>query len=91
MYENLLRILLGQQHPGKFERALDPQTEFLIRNAWAKRGTEEGTLLSCYFKTKAALVGIGAPLIYFYLPWQRRLGRSVFCRKTRRSRTLSVL
>jgi N-methylhydantoinase A/oxoprolinase/acetone carboxylase beta subunit len=61
LYENLLRVLLARQYPAQFADGIDPQTEFLIREAWAKRHTEADALFHHTFSTKTALVGIGAP------------------------------
>ncbi len=74
LYENLLRILLGQQYPKKFAGSLDPQTEFLIRDSWAKRGNGEEKMFSYSFSTKAALVGIGAPTHVFLPAVAKALG-----------------
>lgn len=67
LYENLLRILLGQQYPDKFAGSIDPQTEFLIRESWSKQGKGEDNIFSYSLGTKAALVGIGAPT-HVFLP-----------------------
>lgn len=67
MYENLLRILIMQRYPSKFSRGIDAQTEFLIRESWQKRGSDDNSLLDYKFTTKSALVGIGAPT-HVFLP-----------------------
>ncbi len=67
LFENLLRIVLAQHYPSAFARGLDPQTEFLVREAWAKRGAEENGLFCNALGTKAALVGLGAPT-HVFLP-----------------------
>jgi N-methylhydantoinase A/oxoprolinase/acetone carboxylase beta subunit len=67
LYVQLLRILLAQQYATEFSRGLEPQTEYLIREAWAKRGADDRTLFCHDLGTKAALVGIGAP-IHVFLP-----------------------
>ncbi len=74
LYENLLRILLMQQYPDKFSQGLDPQSEFLVREAWAKRDSEKGPMFRYVFSTKAALVGIGAPTHVFLPPVAKALG-----------------
>jgi N-methylhydantoinase A/oxoprolinase/acetone carboxylase beta subunit len=67
LYLNLSRILLAQQHPTEFAHGLDPQTEYLIRQGWAKRGADEGALFRHVLGTAAVLVGIGAPT-HIFLP-----------------------
>jgi hypothetical protein len=74
LFENLLRILLGQQYPAAFARGLDAQTEFLIREAWAKQGAEEGAIFRYAYGTEAALVGIGAPTHVFLPAVAKALG-----------------
>ena len=74
MYVNLLRILLTQQYPSAFERGLDPQTEFIIRQGWATRHTGEASLFRYDLMTKAALVGIGAPTHVFLPAVAKALG-----------------
>jgi N-methylhydantoinase A/oxoprolinase/acetone carboxylase beta subunit len=74
MYESLLRILLVHKYPNQFERGLDKQTEFLIRESWAKRNAEAYNLLSYKFGSKAALVGIGAPTHVFLPAVAKALG-----------------
>jgi len=67
MYENVLRVLLAQQYPQQFADGIDAQTEFMIREAWAKRDADAPVLFNHIFTTKAALVGIGAPT-HIFLP-----------------------
>ena len=67
MYINLLRITLAQQYPTQFAHGLDEQTEFLLRQSWATRGTDKSDLYNQTFSTKAVLVGIGAPT-HVFLP-----------------------
>jgi N-methylhydantoinase A/oxoprolinase/acetone carboxylase beta subunit len=67
LYENLLRIILAQQFPERFRDGLDAQTQFLIREAWAKRDGDENPLFRYSLGTNAALVGIGAPT-HIFLP-----------------------
>ena len=74
LYENLLRILLGQQYPDKFSQSLDPQMEFIIRESWSKRGNGEKTIFNYALGTKAALVGIGAPTHVFLPSVAKALG-----------------
>ncbi|SHH87263.1 N-methylhydantoinase A/oxoprolinase/acetone carboxylase, beta subunit [Sporobacter termitidis DSM 10068] len=74
LYVNLLRILIAQQHPAQFAQGLDLQTEFLIRQGWAKRDTEAGGLFRYDLGTKAALVGIGAPTHVFLPAVAKALG-----------------
>ncbi|MDR0905318.1 MAG: hydantoinase/oxoprolinase family protein [Oscillospiraceae bacterium] len=68
LYENLLRILLTQQYP-RFKSGIDEQTEFLIREAWAKRDAEkpDGALFRYTLGTDVTLVGVGAPT-HIFLP-----------------------
>ncbi len=74
LYVNLLRILLAQQYPSQFARGLDSQTEFLIRQGWAKRSSDEGVLFRYALGTKATLVGIGAPTHVFLPDVAKALG-----------------
>ncbi|NLT13511.1 MAG: hydantoinase/oxoprolinase family protein [Clostridiales bacterium] len=74
MYVNLLRILLKQQYPESFADGLDAQTEFLIRQGWAMRHTEESALIRYGLGTRAALVGIGAPTHVFLPAVAKALG-----------------
>ena len=67
MFENLLRILIMRQYPKQFKNGIDAQTEFFIRNAWQRRGTDTGALLHYNFGTSAALIGVGAPT-HIFLP-----------------------
>ena len=83
MYENVLRVLLAQQYPAQFRDGIDAQTEFLIREAWARHSANravpqhdaaEPVLFNHIFTTKAALVGIGAPTHIFLPEVARALG-----------------
>lgn len=67
LYSNLVRILLGDKYPDIIKDGPDAQLSKLISNSWedAKRG--EAPYFSQLFKTKAALVGIGAPT-HIFLP-----------------------
>lgn len=67
LYSNLVRILLCDKYPGILRDGPDAQLEELILKSWedAKRG--ETPYFSLLFKTRAALVGIGAP-IHIFLP-----------------------
>jgi len=67
MFENLLRVMLERQHPAAFKNGVDTQTEYLIREAWSKRHSDEASILTHAFGTKSALVGIGAPT-HVFLP-----------------------
>ncbi|MDR3311211.1 MAG: hydantoinase/oxoprolinase family protein [Oscillospiraceae bacterium] len=67
LYENVLRVILAQRFPAQFGDGVDAQTEFLIRESWEKRGEEPNGLFRYAFGTKAALVGVGAP-IHIFLP-----------------------
>lgn len=73
MYENLARILIGQQYGRQFAK-LDPQTEYLIKNSWANRDKDDADLFTYKFGTKASLVGIGAPTHIFLPEVARALG-----------------
>jgi N-methylhydantoinase A/oxoprolinase/acetone carboxylase beta subunit len=66
MYENLVRIIIGEQHGRKFLR-LDPQLEQLIHESWVNRASDDPKLFRYRFDTNAALVGIGAPT-HIFLP-----------------------
>jgi len=72
LFENLLRILLGQQYPEAFARGLDAQAEFLIREAWTRQRAD--ALFRYAFGTQAALVGIGAPTHVFLPAVAKALG-----------------
>lgn len=74
LYVNLLRILLRQQYPAQFERGLDAQTEFLLRQGWASREAGGSGLLRYGLKTRAALIGIGAPTHVFLPAVAKALG-----------------
>lgn len=74
LFENLLRILLGQQYPEAFARGLDAQAEFLIREAWTEQSAGEGAICRYAFGTKAALVGLGAPTHVFLPAVAKALG-----------------
>lgn len=63
LYENIVRILLADQNPGRYEKGLDGQLLSLIRESY-DGGNE---YFSCHFRTDAALVGVGAP-IHIFLP-----------------------
>jgi len=67
MYEQLLRVLLAQQYPKQFAEKLDPQTEYLINEAWAKHRDSNPVFFNHMFTTSAALVGVGAPT-HIFLP-----------------------
>ena len=67
LYVNLLRILLTQQFPASFTGGLEPQTEVLVRQSWATRGSGAKPLFRYALGTTAALVGIGAPT-HVFLP-----------------------
>ncbi|MDR0459072.1 MAG: hydantoinase/oxoprolinase family protein [Coriobacteriales bacterium] len=73
MYENLVRIIIGQQFGRKFSK-LDAQTEFLIQNQWQNRDSDAADLFNYKFSTKATLVGIGAPTHVFLPEVARALG-----------------
>ncbi|MCL2137447.1 MAG: hydantoinase/oxoprolinase family protein [Coriobacteriia bacterium] len=73
MYENLVRIIIAQQHGRKFAK-LDPQTEYLIKNSWETRNNDDADLFRYKFDTKATLVGIGAPTHIFLPEVARALG-----------------
>ena len=90
LYENLLRILLMQQHPAEFAHSLEPQTKFLIRQSWARRDTKEGVIFRCDLGTKAALVGIGAPTHVFLPAVAQALGTGCILPKTPRLRMRSA-
>ncbi|MDR2615814.1 MAG: hydantoinase/oxoprolinase family protein, partial [Oscillospiraceae bacterium] len=74
LYENILRVILAQEYPERFSGGLDAQTEFLIREAWAKRGAAGGGLFRYAFGSDAAIVGIGAPAHVFLPEAARALG-----------------
>ncbi|MCL1802518.1 MAG: hypothetical protein FWG30_02575 [Eubacteriaceae bacterium] len=67
MYENLVRVMLARQYPKAFKEGVDAQTDFLIKEAWATRDSEQGSIFKHTFTTKAALIGIGAPT-HIFLP-----------------------
>ena len=74
LYVNLLRILLAQRYPSKFGGGLDAQTEYLVRQGWATRDTDDNKLFRHVMQTKAALVGIGAPTHVFLPAVAKALG-----------------
>ena len=73
MYENLVRIIIAQQHGRRFAK-LDPQTEYLIKQSWENRNSEDPKLFRYKFDTAATLVGIGAPTHVFLPEVARALG-----------------
>ncbi|MCL2631695.1 MAG: hydantoinase/oxoprolinase family protein [Coriobacteriia bacterium] len=73
MYENLVRIIIAQQH-GRLFSKLDDQTEYLIKQAWETRNEPDPILFKYNFKTDATLVGIGAPTHIFLPEVARALG-----------------
>ncbi|MCL2752452.1 MAG: hypothetical protein FWE62_06845, partial [Firmicutes bacterium] len=74
IFENLLRVMLERQFPSAFKNGINAQTEFLIKEAWAKRDEKEAVLLRHKFGTNAALVGIGAPTHVFLPAVARAIG-----------------
>ena len=64
LYENLLRILITQQHPRKFAQ-LDSQINYLIQQSWQHHRADDARLFRYQLTTKAKLVGIGAPTHVF--------------------------
>ncbi len=74
MYEYVVKILLKQRYPKQFSGGTDPQTDFFIREAWEKRGTEPNVLLNFGIDTKAALIGVGAPTHLFLQEVAKALG-----------------
>lgn len=73
MYENVVRILIGQQYGRKFNK-LDPQLEQLITNGWKNRSSVSDELFKYKFTTNAKLVGIGAPTHVFLPEVAKALG-----------------
>lgn len=67
MFENLMYIALERQYPAQFGGGADPQTAFLIRQAWDSRADGGPRLLQQAFGTKYTLIGIGAPT-HLFLP-----------------------
>ena len=67
LYRNVVRVLLQDKYPKLRNEGLDRQLEELIDTSWDefRRGGEN--YFSVLFRTKAALVGIGAP-IHIFLP-----------------------
>ncbi|MCL2228160.1 MAG: hypothetical protein FWB97_11165, partial [Oscillospiraceae bacterium] len=74
MYENLLQVMLMQQHHTAFSGGVDEQTKLLIQKAWETRKTKGNGLLRHTFGTNAALVGIGAPTHVFLPAVAKALG-----------------
>ncbi|MFI3214376.1 MAG: hydantoinase/oxoprolinase family protein [Eubacteriales bacterium] len=65
LYENIIRILLLNQYPKTFGKMVDSQVGELIRQSWDEKSGND--FLTHLFRTKATLVGIGAP-IHVFLP-----------------------
>ena len=63
LYENIVRILLVNKYPGRYEKGIDSQLLSLIRDSY----DDCGGFFSYYFHTDAVLVGVGAP-IHIFLP-----------------------
>ncbi len=67
MYGNILQMALERQYPSAFKDGLDPQTAFLIKQAWKDRDKDGTSLLKHVFSSDFTLVGIGAPT-HLFLP-----------------------
>lgn len=67
LYRNVVRVLLQDKYPKLRSEGLDGQLEALVDSSWDefRRGGE--SYFNVLFRTKAALVGIGAP-IHIFLP-----------------------
>lgn len=63
LYENIVRILLVNKYPGRYEKGIDGQLLSLIRDSY----DDCSGFFSYYFRTNAVLVGVGAP-IHIFLP-----------------------
>ena len=63
LYENIVRILLINRHPRRYEKGIDSQLLSMIRDSY----DDDGDFFSCLFRTRATLIGVGAP-IHIFLP-----------------------
>lgn len=68
LYYNIVRVLIEDQDPSIRESGMDSGLESLIRRSWeTAQKPEERRFFRYQFHTRAALVGIGAP-IHIFLP-----------------------
>jgi len=67
MYCNLVRIMLSQDYPKKFENGLGENLEFLIKESWRRYKNGMDTMNLPSFGTKMLLLGVGAPT-HVFLP-----------------------
>ena len=74
MFENIVQMMLERQYPAEFSDGLDPQTLFLIRQAWKDRNSAAPGLFTQLFRTSHTLVGIGAPTHLFIPEVAKALG-----------------
>lgn len=72
LYENIVRILLVNKYPGRYEKGMDSQLLSLIRDSY----DDCGGFFSYNFRTNAVLVGVGAPIHIFLPKAAKRLGTS---------------
>lgn len=76
LYCSLVRILLMDRYPDLREEGLGPQLEKIIARRWEdlKHGRTDPGYFEADFTTRAALVGIGAPIHIFLPDVARALG-----------------
>jgi hypothetical protein len=67
LFSNILQMALERKYRNEFSDGLDPQTAFLIKQAWADRNSTDMTLLKHVFTSDFTIVGIGAPT-HLFLP-----------------------
>ncbi len=67
LYRNVVRVLLQDKYPKLRSEGLDRQLEALIDSTWTEFRKEGEGYFNILFRTRAALVGIGAP-IHIFLP-----------------------
>ncbi len=63
LYENIVITLLQDKYPNLFEKGMDPQILTLISENWS----DENHFFGINYKTRPALIGVGAP-IHVFLP-----------------------
>lgn len=67
LYRNVVRVLLQDKYPKLLRDGIDQQLEALIDASWTEFRKEGVGYFNALFRTRADLVGIGAP-IHIFLP-----------------------
>jgi len=74
LYKNIVRILLQDKHPLLRRNGIDRQLNELIDRAWEEFRSGKDSFFEIPFRTKATLVGIGAPTHIFLADVAKALG-----------------